>query len=57
MKETSKTYKPAHGVYPDAHTRRAAEPARVPGTTIPTTTCACGQVPICHGLRTCGMKD
>lgn len=47
---TSKSYKPAHGGYPDANHDAIK-------ATTPTTCCPCGQVPVCHGLRTCGKSS
>jgi len=47
---TSKSYKPAHGGYPDAN----HDAIKV---TTPTTCCPCGQVPVCHGLRSCGKSS
>lgn len=46
---TSKSYKPAHGGYPDANHDAIK-------ATTPTTCCPCGQVPVCHGLRSCGKS-
>ena len=71
VKVTSKTHKPTHGGYPGmvtmgvdhaapggdrSYTGTDANYEAIKATT-PTTCCPCGQVPMCHGLRSCGKSD
>ena len=53
-KSPSSGYKPSHGGYPDPD-MYGDEPSKYDVlNAAPKTTCACGQVPICHQLKSCG---
>lgn len=59
----SAAHKPSHGgrpgVVPGLPPRLADPEAnlRAIEATTPTTSCPCGQVPVCHGLEHCGIDS
>lgn len=49
-------HNPVHGGYP-GHLADPAKNYEAIQSTAPATTCPCGQVPVCHGLKHCGIDS